>query len=249
MKQQKTLVIVIMWIALLCLASNVCAEQKFERGDNLFLSRSYYPNAIKALELYREYFTSHTEDAEAAWRVSMACYFAGYVIAKKNEDKKKIFAEGRDAGFASLKLNPDSAPACFWTAVNMALYGQTVGKIKMLFTVKTVRSLLEKSCKLDPAYAYGGAYRMLGKIEQELPGILGGSIRVAKKYYEEAIHVAPDEPLNYLFLADLQLNVFGDKKAAHDTVAKGLSLPVPDASRHESLWGARDLKKLAEKVR
>jgi tetratricopeptide (TPR) repeat protein len=238
-----------MWIVSACLISAAWAENRFEDADRLFLSRLSHSNALKALRLYREHYISHPEDPEGAWRFSMACYFAGYVITKNKEEKKKLFSEGREAGRAALKLNPDSAPACFWTAVNMTLYGQTEGIIKSLFTLKTVKSLFEKSTQLDPGYAYGGAYRMLGKIEQEIPALLGGNRGRAKKYYEEAIRVAPDEPLNYLFLADLHDKAFGDKKAAYDTVMKGLSLPVPDPSRYESLWGIRRLKILEEELR
>ncbi|MEW5909707.1 MAG: TRAP transporter TatT component family protein [Thermodesulfobacteriota bacterium] len=245
---RKSPAIITGWIVLLCLISPVSAEQNYEPADRLFLSRLSHSNAVEALQLYRDYFASDPGDPETAWRVSMACYFAGYFIAKSKEDKKKLFAEGRDAGLISLKLNPNSASSCFWTAVNMTLYGQTVGVIKMFFTLKTVKALFEKSCQLDPGYAHGGAYRMLGKIEQEVPALLGGSSRMAKKYYEEAIRVAPDEPLNYLFLADLQYKIFKDKKSAYDIVMKGLSLPVPDPSRYESLWASRELKKFAKQL-
>jgi tetratricopeptide (TPR) repeat protein len=172
----------------------------------------------------------------------MACYFVGFEVTKDSDGKKKLFAEGRDAGLASLKLNPGSAPANFWTGVNMALYGQTVGILKMLFTLPTVRGYLYNSAKIDPSYAYGGAYRILGKIEQELPGILGGSYDRARQYYEKAIIAAPDEPMNYLFMADLALKTGRDRLNALDFAYKGLALPVPDESRHESHWAIAKLK-------
>ncbi|MFH1369351.1 MAG: TRAP transporter TatT component family protein [Elusimicrobiota bacterium] len=231
----------------------VRAEQKIadelSEADRLFLYRTDHAKALAALSRYREYYKEHPDDPEGAWRVSMACYYAGYEIYKSNSDKKILYAEGRDAGQVSLKINPESAPACFWTAVNMALYGQTAGVIKMLFTLGTVRGLLEKSSRIDPAYAYGGAFRILGKIDQELPGILGGSNERAKEYYEKAINVAPDEPMNYLFISELFQKAFADKKSALEAAEKGLSLPLPDITRHESRWGMGELKKIVSKLK
>lgn len=232
------------------LSPNIGADNgRFTEADKLFLERSDPSKAQKALSLYREYYASHKEDADAAWRVSMSCYFAGFEIAKSKQEKKRLFAEGRDSGLAAVKLNPDSAEANFWTAVNMALYGETVGVLKMLFTLGAVRGYLAKSAVIDPAYAYGGAYRILGKIEQELPGILGGSNERAKDYYLKAISIAPDEPLNYYFLADLQHKAFRDNVSAARTVERGLALPIPDPSRHESLWGRGELVKFRERLK
>jgi hypothetical protein len=222
------------------------AENRFSAADALFIKRSDKPKAVEALEMYRKLYTVNPGDAEAAWRVSMACYFSGFEVARDKASKKSLFAEGRDAGLQSLKISTGSAPAYFWTAVNMALYGQTVGVLKMLFTLGTVRGYLENSVRLDPAYAYGGGYRILGKIEQELPGLLGGSNERARQYYGKAIEAAPDEPMNYLFMAELVLKVYHDRLKALDFAYKGLGQPEPDESRHESRWARAQLGKFAE---
>lgn len=241
----KKLVISILFAA--CTAVPAAASDRFSAADALFLDRSDKMKASEALELYRKFRAADPDDAEAAWRVSMACYYAGFEIAKDGASKKQLYAEGRDAGMAAVRLAPDSAPANFWTAVNMALYGQTVGVLKMLFTLGTVRAYLVKSVSIDPSYAYGGGYRILGKIEQELPGILGGSNERARSYYEKAIAAAPDEPLNYLFMADLTLKAYKDRLKALDYAVKGLEVPAPDASRHESIWALVELNKFVKK--
>jgi len=221
-------------------------QSRLAYADGLFMKRSDKTKAAAALNIYRDVLKSNPGDAEAAWRVSMACYFVGFEVSKDNSEKKKMFAEGRDAGIASLALNAGSAQANFWTGVNMALYGQTTGVVKMLFTVPGVRGYLIRSAAIDPSYAYGGAYRILGKIDQELPGILGGSNKAAKDYYEKAINAAPDEPLNYLFMADLVLKTDRDRLKALDFAYKGLALPEPDESRHESKWALTKLKEFVK---
>src|SRR5205814_2104311 len=141
------------------------------------------------------------DDTEASWRLAMACYYLGQRVLETapESDREKIYAEGRDAGEAAIRTaSSPCAPCEFWTAINMALYGQSVGVFKMLFSLNSIRKHLEASIAADPKYAFGGAQRLLGKIYESIPGILGGSNRKARDYYQEAVGVAPDEPLNYL---------------------------------------------------
>jgi tetratricopeptide (TPR) repeat protein len=218
-------------------------DPKYGVADQLYLDRANFKKAKESLRLYREYFKKNPADAGCAWRLSMACYFTGFNIENNRETRKALFGEGRDAGYASLKLNNESAEAHFWTALNMALYGDTVGVIKMFFTLNSIYSHLEESIRINPSYAYGGAYRTLGKIHETLPGVFGGNNSKAKAYYEKAIESAPDEPINYYFLACLTLSVYKDKSAAVQIARKGLSFGTPEYFRYES-FEARTLLKV-----
>jgi tetratricopeptide (TPR) repeat protein len=173
----------------------------------------------------------------------MACYFAGFNIAADRATKKLLYAEGRDAGLYAVAHSTGSAAAHFWTAINMALYVETVGVVKMLFTLGTVREHLRKSAALDPSYAYAGAFRILGKIDESLPGVLGGSRERAEAYYRKAILLVPDEPVNYLFLARLLVERYGRRDDALGIAQQGLVLPQPDETRYESLEGKAELQK------
>ena len=112
-------------------------------------------------------------------------------MTKDSKEKARIFAQGRDAGLAAVALKPDCAECHFWASINMALYGDTVGVFKMLFSLQEIEEHLKQTLKLKPAYVNGGAYRLLGLIEQKLPGILGGSNSRARDYFEKAISIAP----------------------------------------------------------
>ena len=116
----------------------------------------------------------------------------------------------------------------------MAYYGDTVGVVKMLYTLNSIYSHLEESIRINPSYAYGGAYRTLGKIYELLPGVFGGSNSKARAFYEKAIECAPDEPINYYFLACLTLSAYRDKSAAMQIARKGLSFGTPEYFRFES---------------
>lgn len=234
---------------LLLTGAHVCAQaqppgtlERFRVADEAFRHRADMEKAELALKLYREAFAKDPEDKDAAWRLSMAAHFFGMRFVKDSDEKAKLFAEGRDAGRAALKKDPDCAACHFWTAINMALYGNEVSVFKMLFTLKDIQSHLKETLRLEPCYAYGGAHRVLGKIEQKLPGILGGSNRRAREYFEAAVATCPDEPMNYLFLAQLLKDEFDEPKAAVEIAAKGAALPEPAPDRVESVEALGEVK-------
>ncbi|MHB9155630.1 MAG: hypothetical protein ACYC5N_08050 [Endomicrobiales bacterium] len=216
-------------------AADKPAAERFTEADAAFLNRGDRAAAYNALKLYGEFYAQAPDDFESAWRYSMACYFVGFNYTRERAEKIRLFGAGRDAGLKALQLSPGSAEGHFWAAVNMALYGETAGVFKMLFTLGTVRGHLAKSAEREPGYAYGGAFRVLGKIEESLPGILGGSRDAAMTYYDKAIASVPDEPLNYLFKAKLLADGYGNRQEALGVALRGLDKPVPDPSRYESL--------------
>jgi tetratricopeptide (TPR) repeat protein len=221
--------------------------ETFKTADACFLARGDREKAVEALKLYEQIYSSAPSRGDAAWRLSMASYFVGFNLTQDREEKKRLFAQGRDAGLASVKCSSSCVEAHFWTAVNMALYGQTVGVFKMIFTLGSVMQHLEEGIAIDPSYAFGGGQRVLGKIYESLPSILGGSRDKARSYYEKAIENGPDEPLNYLFLSKLLAKNFRDKKAAIAVAEKGLSLKCPEAYRTESIQAYGQLREFYDK--
>jgi tetratricopeptide (TPR) repeat protein len=202
-------------------------------GDAAFLRRAEPGAAAQALGFYREAFQSEPS-AQTAWRLAAACYFEGYRGANvRDEDKARLFAEGRDAGEQGVARDPACAPCHFWTAINMALYGDTVGALKMLTSLGSIERHLQAVIRIDPGYASGGAYRILGMIAHRLPGILGGSDARAREDFEKAIAIAPADPLNYWTLWKFWLDR-GDQAAALRAAAAVATLPVPAASQVES---------------
>jgi len=220
----------------------------FKEADDAFRLRQDSNNARKAMILYRKIFVENPQNSEAAWRLAMANYFVGLRLTQDSNKKLRYFLEGRDAGIKSTELAPNCAPCHFWTAINMALYGETAGVFKMIFSLATVKNHLKTSMAADPTYAFGGAQRLLGLIEQKLPGILGGDDQRALKYFEQAIVTAPDEPLNYLFLARLLSKELKQPEKAKQVARTGLSVPAPASDRVESIEALNDLKTLITKL-
>lgn len=217
-------------------------EARFSAGDEAFRKRRDETQGREALKLFREYFAKNPTDSAAAWRVAMGCYFVGIRLTKDKDARKELYAEGRDAGFAGVKLDEKCAACHFWGAINMALYGDAVGPLKLLFQLGELKEHLNKVIELEPGYAFGGAYRLLGLIDQKLPGLFGGDNDRAREYFEKAIAIAPDEPLNYLFLARLLRDDLDKPTEAMELARRGLQVKPPGSDRLEALDALEDLK-------
>jgi tetratricopeptide (TPR) repeat protein len=217
-------------------------QDRFAAADQAFRERKDPARAMEALKLYRDFYRAAPNDPQAGWRVGIACYFVGIRLTTDKEERKKLYAEGRDAAVAAAKMDDGCAACHFWAAINTVLYGDAVGVFKMFFSLGGVKEQLKASIAHDPAYAYGGAYRLLGQIDQGLPRILGGSAKRARDYYGKAIAVAPDEPLNYLFMARLLDERLDDRVAALEAAKKGLEAPAPGPERLESVDALADLR-------
>jgi tetratricopeptide (TPR) repeat protein len=226
-------------------AASAAVPELLQKGDAAFRVRTQDPKALEALESYRT-ATKETQrkDPETLWREAMACYFVGMRVEKDRDKKEALYAEGRDAGEAAAEMNPHCAACHFWAAINMALYGQSVGVFKMLFSLDSIEKHLKASIAEDPSYAGAGAYRLLGLIDQKLPGILGGSNKRAREYFEKAIAAFPYETLNYLFLARLLKNQLDDSEGAMKQVRLGVAVPADKLPQPESFEAQADLRNM-----
>ena len=216
--------------------------ERFKKADQAFKERRSETRGREALKLYREFYKQSPQDPEAAWRVGMGCYFVGIRLTQDKDEQQKFYTEGRDAGLVGAAIDPNCAPCHFWAAINMALYGENVGVFKMLFSLNDIQDHLKASLAIDPKLAYGGAYRLLGLIKEKLPGLLGGDDDKAKEYFEKAIETAPDEPLNFLFLARLLEERLDDHNGALAIAQKGLKIPTPTPDRLEAIDALKDLQ-------
>lgn len=221
---------------------------EFADADQAFQKRKEPLYAAKAFRLYQKSFQKNPYRPEAGWKFAMSAYYHG--LRNINEDSKKIeiFKEGQKAGessiLASEKLDQPCAPCHFWTAINLALKSEAIGPFKTLFALDEVMNHLEKTKEIDAKYAWGGADRTLGLIYHRLPGILGGDREESMRRFEEAIRIAPDEPLNFLGLAMILSENSAELKRAIEVVSRGLKRNPPPDYRVESQEAFYELKDL-----
>ncbi len=175
----------------------------------------------------------------------MAHTFVGRRLVEDQDSQKKHFAEGRDVGQRAIEIDPQCAPCYFWTALNMAFYGRRVGMYKMLFTLDTILKYFNKTIEIDPNFGSGAAQRILGIMYHRMPGVIGGNAKLARTYFDEALAIGPNEPMNYLeFTKFLSRKKKGDLTQALHVARRGVALSQPPADQVESNDALVELKAL-----
>jgi tetratricopeptide (TPR) repeat protein len=221
---------------------------RFVEADQAYMERADPARIAFANQRYEALYRADPGDWEAAWRVAMTCYFLGDRVAEEKSEQEAFFARGRDVALEASKLNPDCAPCQLLVGINMALYGQSVGVVKMIFTLRSIRSHLRRSLELDPYFAEGTAARTLATIDEVVPFLLGGSKKRARKYFEEALAIDPTEPLNYAYFARF-LQKRGEFGAALELTERGLENPRPSPERVESQAGWDRLERIRAQLK
>lgn len=106
--------------------------------------------------------------------------------------------EANHPGFGeALKKNPGDAimvtgaadiDLLYWTAASLgASIGLSLDKPEMLIRLPQVGIMAYRISELQPDYNNGAAWELLMAYEASRPAMMGGSIKLAQHYYEEAL--------------------------------------------------------------
>ncbi len=178
-----------------------------------------------------------------------------YRTAKKAKSKKdKLLHANIGIHYAEecLEKNPEEAICLYYQALNTGTYIQNHIPNFQRGLRKMVESC-EKLITLQPDYEQGGCYRVLGNIYAKAPSFSLSSKGVTQdldlsvEYLRKAVEIAPDYPLNRLFLAR-SLEEIDDKMGARE------QLEAFDKLSHEKLdeeyptW-KKDRGNLAKKLK
>ena len=61
---------------------------------------------------------------------------------------------------------------------------------------------MQQVIAIDPAYEYGGAYRVLGRMYYKLPGFAGGGVDRSITNLKKSLEYAPNVSTTHIFLAE-----------------------------------------------
>jgi len=87
---------------------------------------------------------------------------------------------------------------------------------------KNIRAEMEAVIRINPGYQNGGAYLVLGRMDYELPGVMGGSSKRAIQEYEQGLKVAPSNALMKVYLAESYIDA-GRKDEARNLLNQVLN--------------------------
>jgi tetratricopeptide (TPR) repeat protein len=146
------------------------------------------------------------DNFEIDWKISRLSYFLGNFFEKDSLNKlnvERIFQIGTHAGKRAKELENKRVEGYYWYAVNLGKYSLLQGKMDALEKAPEMRDALLQAAKIDPSYHWGGPYRILGCLYDQLPPFISfGDKEEARKYFKEAINMGPNFKMNLIYYAD-----------------------------------------------
>lgn len=215
-------------------------EETIRRADALYDARADIVNVRASLRALQT--PACDGEYEAAWRLGRALFFLGQE-AQARDESRLYHAQGVSCCQPAALLRPQRVEAHFWLGVNLALLARVESPLKALRHVISAKRSLKRSVRLDAAYHAAGPLRVLGRLQQKLPGLLGGGRTRARANFEAAIQLFPANTVTRLYFAELCMET-GDKERARLELEALLHAPPDPAWAFES---ARD-RQLARKL-
>jgi hypothetical protein len=153
----------------------------------------------------RSHFQSDTNNATAAWEFARAGFnFDEYIshTAEHAAVARLAIAASRQA----IALEPDSAPAHYYLALNLGQLARTE-TLEALTLVREMEHEFKTAARLDGHFDYAGPERYLGILYRNAPGwpVSIGSRPDARAWLEHANQLAAGYPENHLNLIESHL--------------------------------------------
>ena len=139
-------------------------------------------------------------------------YKTGEKALLLNETYKLRVEKKEEPHFAVKALEKNEVPQIFWTAASLGRFAKTNGIMASLKYKSTIVALIERVEKLDPKYFYGSVPRYWGSYYAALPGLMGGSLKKSKDFFDESLKMAPEYVGTKVLRAETYLVGKDDKK-------------------------------------
>jgi len=251
-------------------------NRRAEQADG---RRASAARARQLVEAHAEALARQPDSLELQWKLLRALHFQGDYVLADGDSKLEHYERARAVADAArqqlatrsgksldemdppeiaeiLRRVPEAAPIYLYSAILWGRWGETTGKMKAARAgvAGKLRDFAGIVILLDERYAGAGGRRFLGRMHTEAPRIpfVTGWIdrRQAVSELERAVELAPDEPLNQLFLADALLRFHDDRREeALETLAEVLSRPPRAEHLLEDRAAAADARELLSRAR
>jgi tetratricopeptide (TPR) repeat protein len=205
-------------------AGNTSAAEDITSADQLYNQRADLMQLRRGIVSLRQAVTKDPGNYDAAWKLSKFNYY----LATHSDDSKErdnAFQEGIAAGKTAVQLQNEKPDGHFWLGAN---YGGAAehSTIQGLATVNDIRSEMETVLRLDQGYQNGSAYMVLGLVDLNAPGIVGGDPKRAVTEMEKGLRFGEPNAFLHLHLAEAYKKV-GRNDDARRELKKILSM-TPD---------------------
>jgi tetratricopeptide (TPR) repeat protein len=186
--------------------------------------------------LARAHYEKAQNNPKAGWEFGRAAFDLADAV-EDGKERKDIADEGIAACRQAIALNPDSAAAHYYLALNLGELARAkkVGALKHL---QEMESELTKALASDPKFDYSGPDRSLGMLYLEAPAFpIGiGNMNKARTHLQAAVKRNPEYPENRICLAEAYARWDEPKNLQTELKALQDGLPAARASFAGEAW-------------
>lgn len=162
---------------------------------------------------YQRAFVIDSTDCDVLWKLARSYVNSGQ--AAPEDERARWFVSAESLARRSVALCPDSSEAQFFLAVAIGQLTKVTGGKRKIELSKAVQREAEITLTINPRHA--GAMHILGRWNYEIAslgwfsktaakivygGVPSGSYQQAREWFERAIAIRPDLPLNRLWLGE-----------------------------------------------
>jgi len=182
----------------------VPVAELIRQADEAYAGRADLNRVREGLKILRSARAQEPGNYEVAWRMARLAYTLGDK-SKDDEERAKAFAEGVAAGKSAVTAEPQKPEGHFWLGANTGGEAQVLGPLSGLASAKELRQRMETVLRLDEDFQGGSAHMVLGRLDTELPSMLGGDVKRAIATLEQGKRYGEQNSLLRLRLAEAYL--------------------------------------------
>ncbi len=172
-----------------------------QQADKSYSDREDLARVREGLETLRRARAVDYNNFDVAWRTARLNYTLGDKTTDATE-REKAFREGIEAGETAVRVEPEKVEGHFWLGANQGGYAQSRGPLYGLAAAEGLRKEMETVLKLDEGFQGGSAFMVLGRLDLELPSMLGGDPKRAIETLERGMKYGERNSLYRLRLAE-----------------------------------------------
>lgn len=172
-----------------------------KQADECYAHRDDLARVREGLEALRRARAVDQSNFDATWRAARLNYTLGDKTTDATE-RERAFRDGIEAGETAVRVEPQRVEGHFWLGANQGGYAQAKGPLYGLSAAETLRKEMETVVKLDEGFQGGSAYMVLGRLDLELPSMLGGDPKRAVETLERGMKYGENNSLYRLRLAE-----------------------------------------------
>ncbi len=223
--------------------------EELKKNPGSFLIRA---NLLKVLYFKGTYTNLEKEKAKEVFSLGKTLGKEGKEILMKNlklenlKDPKEIYEKGKDIeGLGEF---------FFWDSACWGQWALLYGKLKAAKegAAKKILISAETALNFNEKMEDGGPHRVLGRLHHQTPKIplITGWVSKDKAlaHLKKALEFGPEEPMNYLFLGELYLDL-GQRDKAKEIFEAGLKLPIREKKEPADLDSIKKIKENLEKLK